>query len=431
MLIAGLVAGLFFPQRIALGFDARESTPGFKRQLIILAAETRSFKRAVIVTRDVLGWQVDDNTIERLCLDAGAELAAAKESDWKTVLTGEVPVPEVAIVEFDGGRIRTRKMDCGPGVHLAGKGWNETKNAIFVSATSTTSASDPQPNPPECFLDREHVAKLVVQAKHPEKCERNENPNACEQAEQEAEAKQTKPTHKPQRMLRTVLSSMQKSSKFGQQMLREAKRRKFFESSRKAFVADGLPCNWKIQQTHFRDFTPVLDFTHAVTYIFEATVVCFGKSDEAWTTYTRWMTAAWQGRVGEVIGELKLHQERIGSPPPTATDDDPQEKLRCIIQYIENNCTRMRYEFYRCQGLPTTSAWVESAVKEVNYRVKGTEMFWNYGEDGEGGRNAAGAEAILQIRSAGLCDDARLARFLTHRPGQAHVRRSSHFTHAI
>ena len=73
-------------------------------------------------------------------------------------LTGEVVVPEVAIVEFDGGRIRTRKEGCGPGVHLSAKGWNETKNAIFVSAASETSTCDPQPKPPACFLDASHVA---------------------------------------------------------------------------------------------------------------------------------------------------------------------------------------------------------------------------------------------------------------------------------
>lgn len=43
---AGVVAGLFFPQRVALGFDARESTPGFKRQVVVMNSETRSAKRA-------------------------------------------------------------------------------------------------------------------------------------------------------------------------------------------------------------------------------------------------------------------------------------------------------------------------------------------------------------------------------------------------
>ena len=64
---------------------------------------------------------------------------------------------------------------------------------------------------------------------------------------------------------------------------------------------------------------------------------------------------------------------------------------------------------------------MESAVKEVNYRVKGTEMFWN---------NPAGAEAILQIRAAALCDDDRLVRLLTNRPGQATLRRPSRLNQA-
>jgi hypothetical protein len=76
----------------------------------------------------------------------------------------------------------------------------------------------------------------------------------------------------------------------------------------------------------------------------------------------------------------------------------------------------MRYDAYRCAGLPTTSAWMESAVKEMNFRIKGTEMFWNH---------PAGAEAILQIRAASLSDDDRLARFLSHRPGVGKLRRDA------
>jgi len=47
-------------------------------------------------------------------------------------------------------------------------------------------------------------------------------------------------------------------------------------------------------------------------------------------------------------------------------------------------------------------------VKELNRRVKGTEKFWNDGVSGE---------AILQVRAAALCDDDRLQRHLTNRPG--------------
>jgi hypothetical protein len=53
---------------------------------------------------------------------------------------------------------------------------------------------------------------------------------------------------------------------------------------------------------------------------------------------------------------------------------------------------------------------VESLIKEINYRVKGTEKFWD---------NPEGAEAILQVRAAVLSDDDRLRKFILTRPGSA------------
>jgi hypothetical protein len=385
--------------------------------MIILDAETRSLKRASIVMKRVVGLEVSANTIERVALEVGNDLEAAEQDGWQNVLTGEVTAASLAIVEFDGGRIRTRRAGCGPGVHLDAKGWNETKNAIFVSASSETSPTDPQREPPLCFLDPDHVAKLTEKAKTKEKTGSDDAlPKEDEEPSESEEDVGNRAKHKPQRLLRTVISSMKNSTQFGEQMSREAKRRRFDEAKRKAYVADGLTCNWSIHAKHFSDYVPILDFTHAVSYLFTASLACLGKSESAWLAYARWMRAAWQGNVAEVIEELRTHQGRIGAPPPDASEDDPREQLRRVIGYLENNRSRMRYHEYRQAGLPTTSAWMESAVKEINYRIKGTEMFWN---------NPAGAEAILQIRSAALCDDDRLVRLLTNRPGQSTLRSSS------
>jgi len=76
-----------------MGFDSREATPGFKRQIVILNAETRSFQRASIVMQQVIGLSVSTNTIQRITLEAGEELVAAKQSDWSEVLSGEVVIP--------------------------------------------------------------------------------------------------------------------------------------------------------------------------------------------------------------------------------------------------------------------------------------------------------------------------------------------------
>lgn len=384
--------------------------------MVLANSETRSLKRASIALDRIVGLQVSTNTIERVSIEVGNDLEAAEQAGWQDVLDGEVTPPSLAIVEFDGGRIRTRKTDCGPGVHLENKGWNETKNAIFVGATSEVSASDPEPEPPACFLDADHVSKLTEKAKTKENTGPDDSlPGDDEATGDEPPAKKGRPAHKPRRILRTLIASMKNTKEFGKQMHREATRRKFDQAQRKAFVADGLTCNWRIHAEHFSDYVPILDFTHAVSYLFTASTVCFGKTDQAWQTYTGWMRLAWVGRIGEVIDELRLAQKMIGLPEEDSNPDDPREQLRRVIGYLENNRDRMKYVEYRCAGLPTTSAWMESAVKEMNYRVKGTEMFWN---------NPAGAEAILQIRAAALCDDNRLVRLLTNRPGQSTLRRS-------
>ena len=61
----------------------------------------------------------------------------------------------------------------------------------------------------------------------------------------------------------------------------------------------------------------------------------------------------------------------------------------------------MNYPEYRRLGLPLTSSHIESTIKQINGRVKGTEKFWKDG----------GAEAILQVRAAYVSEDGRAERY--------------------
>jgi hypothetical protein len=70
------------------------------------------------------------------------------------------------------------------------------------------------------------------------------------------------------------------------------------------------------------------------------------------------------------------------------------------LTYVTNNRARMNYPKYRRLGLPVSSAPVESTIKQINRRVKGSEKFWLGG----------GAEAILQLRAAQLSQDDRWTR---------------------
>jgi hypothetical protein len=400
-----------------LGFDARELTPLLVQRVTVAAAEAHSFKRAAIVMRHVGDQGVSAKTIERVVHDVGRELAQRRDADPKTddalAQRPESP-PELAVVECDGGRIRTREPGHGPGVHRTGEGWRETKNACLIRATRTTFDHDPHPEPPGCFCDPRHVAQIAetealsVASAQPASCPAVPMPEDPEPAGCVAAA------WPPQRLVRTVLGSLADSKDFGKQMAREAKRRRFGEALARAFLGDGLPWNWSIWKQHFPDFTAILDFIHVLSYLFLAAKAVHASAADAWDQYLVWMRGAWQGEVAQVLEELHAWQTRLGEPPEGVPDQDPRKVLAKTRTYLENNRARMNYPAYRQAGLPVTTAWMESLVKEMNYRVKGTEMFWNDPE---------GAEAILQVRAAALCDDERLAKHLGSRPGCPFTRR--------
>jgi len=68
---------------------------------------------------------------------------------------------------------------------------------------------------------------------------------------------------------------------------------------------------------------------------------------------------------------------------------------------VRNNRERMDYPQYRRLGLPISSAAVESTIKQINRRWKGSEKFWLCG----------GAEALVQVRAAYLSEDERVERY--------------------
>ena len=72
----------------------------------------------------------------------------------------------------------------------------------------------------------------------------------------------------------------------------------------------------------------------------------------------------------------------------------------------------MSYAAYRRQGLPMTSAAIESTIKQMNRRVKGSEKFYQ------------GAEPLLQLAADGLSDTEPLRHFRKRRHRRLHPTRS-------
>lgn len=377
--------------------DQRECTPDVVRVAVHQAAESRSFERAAAAMKLPRSHGVSAKTIERLVKDVAPELAALNE---RTTSDQEVLAPEVAVVSCDGGRIMTRAADSAPGVH--DKKWKETKNASFEKMVSPTpSETDPCPALPNTFRDPAHVANIAEKAALSVTCEEKDRPKY----------------KGPERVLRTCLSSMACSDEFGRQMRREAQRRKFDEAPRRVFIGDGLPWNWKIWRTQFRDSTPILDFIHVVEYLYKAAVAWESTDAQRWARYLVFCEAIWQGRSPEVVEALEAELSARGvSLDKKLADDNPHKPLFDTARYLRNNASRMDYPRYRREGLPITSSPMESLIRQINLRVKGTEMFWGRPE---------GAEAMLQVTAAHLSEDGRLSQYLTHRPGSPHTRRTT------
>jgi hypothetical protein len=404
--------------------------------------------------------------VATLTEEIGEELRQARDrrtADWlhHRRKKPQGPVPQAVAVAVDGGCIQTRAEGQGPGVHE--QGWKEDKVACLHTLSGPTFTEDPHPEPPACFLDAQYVDDLVQDLKAHKRLDEDESPAEEEPAPAEAVAppaadaivlspaemdfrervmpeppspvpaeadpasadrthasdpegseasSPSKVNWPPKRLVRTCVATQQSSAAFGPLVAEEAYARGFYEAPRRAFLGDGLKYNWTIQQKWFKDFEAIADFVHPLSYLYVAATAVAATATERWALYQGWMTACWQGRVGEVVQALVQWQERLG--PVAAEEKPPGSDARVVVgkavTYLRNNQARMDYPRYRQMGLPVTSSAVESLIKEFNYRVKGTEKFWN---------RPSGTERILQVRAAVLSEDGRLSRHLKSRPGSA------------
>ncbi len=120
------------------------------------------------------------------------------------------------------------------------------------------------------------------------------------------------------------------------------------------------------------------------------------------------MTWVWQGQVEKVIAELAERQAMLGSPTVEDGDTQPCVVVSTALGYLQNHEDKMRYPAYRRRCLSITLSYVESAVKQFNQRVKGTEKFWT----------EEGAEALLQLRADFLSPTCVLGEFWQDRHGR-------------
>ncbi len=380
----------------------------------------RSFEQASKDLAKLAEVEVPTKQVERVCQRIGNERVAERDeavaayqelplSERKSVPPG-VTAPDLAVVGCDGGRLQILERS---GVRVEaeeadaaaegrrGKHWREDKIGLLQTMKSTVSASDPSPEIPECFVDPTRILKLTRALKsHAAPSE--EAAKESSEPEQGVETLAENPAvyESPEVIEKRLVGSRVRWPDFGPILATMAWQWGFFGAPRKAFIGDGSENNWTIWRNYFSSFVPILDFIHALSYVFAA-AMAGRKFAEGWSIYEQWIRWVWKGEVAQVIAALAQRQLELGMPQEGDGDTSPRQVVAQALTYLQNHQSQMKYAEYRQQGLPITSSYVESAVKQFNQRVKGTEMFWS----------EEGAEAMLQLRADHQSDHEPLADF--------------------
>jgi hypothetical protein len=417
---AANVGRLFFPQSKSLGIDRGEYSVAMLDKIVYAGANNSSFQHGSDDLLKLAEVDVSAKQVERVCARIGAERVAERNeaveayqalplTERKGVPAG-VTAPEVAVVGCDGGRLqiwdrggaKIEAEEAGDAEDgSTSKRWRENKIGLLMSMKSEVSASDPCPDIPESFVDPMRITKLARQLKK----QALPSEEAVKETSEPELGVETLAENRalwdpPEVLEKRFVGSRVRWPEFGPILATKAWQWGFFGASRRAFIGDASDNNWTIWRNHFSSFVPILDFIHALSYVFAAATA--GQDFvKGWRTYEEWIRWVWSGNVTRVIAALAERQLELGAPTPDDGDTSPRQIVAQALTYLQNHQSQMQYAEYRRQGLPITSSYVESAVKQFNQRVKGTEKFWS----------EEGAEAILQLRGDHLSDDEPLERF--------------------
>jgi hypothetical protein len=401
-----VVDDLFFPRTAELGLAVEDTvSPRVLSKMVYSGTSAVSFSAASNDLEQLANLLISSERVRRACGRVGAERIEHHDQLQQTFqdkplldqLHGkpaETEAPDIACVMCDGGRYQLFDRGKGPSKSSSarkGEHWKESRIGLLASMCGEEHEVDPQPTlPPELRYNAmaDTLAEMGKTGARLDIPEENVESEAVSQAASDGLVG-------PTLQSRHVVASRQDWEAFGPLLASQAWYQGFAAAARKVFVSDGSSTIEKLQRTHFSHFTSVLDILHALSYSLAAARAVSDNEALAKHKYNQWAAKIWEGRVDDVIDELTAYGTKLGEPPPEPRSDDPREVLRVSRVYYENHAIRMDYPRYRREGFPLTSSLMESTVKQVSRRVKGTEKYWS----------SSGGEAILRLRGEYLSED--------------------------
>ena len=382
-------------------------TPSVLRKIVYAGSQSASFVQASKDLKALAEVNVSRERIQRWTKRVGQERLVETKAAADAYQQLPLPmrrlsprdqVPQVACVQMDGGRIQIRdRKNAQAGDDSKGH-WRETLVGCLLSMTSEEQAQDPCPMIPPTFVDPQRMNDLGREIKG-----FSSEPVESTEASEASQGASADRLGRPKPLVRSVLATRQGVEAFGDQLVAAAHARGFNAAPRKAFVADGSASNWGVHQKHFSHYTAILDFTHAICYVYAAAMA--GRSAaQGWRDYCQWAQWLWAGQTTELIAAVASRSAEIGPPDKDESETSPRKLVAKTLGYLKNQRSRMKYDQYRKRGLPITSSYIESTIKQINRRVKGSEKFW-----------AQGAEPLLKLAADHLSETTDLDCFWKQR----------------
>ena len=316
------------------------------RRKVCEANAAGSFQTASRLLENLAGLRISPKQAQLITQRVGSVLEEERDRATQEFLdprSRAQPVcdscPELLVVTADGGRVQTRQDE-------AAKKWKEDKVGVVYDAR-------PSPEQPGVRY------------------------------------------HGPKPITRSVTATLDNWETLGDHLSAMAHRRGYEHAAQKVFISDGSKAIRTFRERCFPDAVFVLDWAHAAGHLHQAAQAAYGTGKKADAWYERQKDRLWEGRTKALIRTLTRLVKKHGKPPGDAPENDPRRILANNLEYFRANREALDYPLFRRKGWPIGSAIIESTIKQVNKRMKGTEKHWSI----------TGAEQTLQVVTHLLTED--------------------------